>query len=267
MNKIEFNDIDFSVLKKMNYQGSKSIIYEDENFCYKILDGLYPSELDTLEKKLIDMHGIKINNAYMPVDLIVDGNKLVGFTLNKFKNSMTIYDKFSGQFVDFKELFGYITSACQILRELHKNGILCQDLSFDNILVDTSGNVAFCDLDGCAYNGYESPFISMPMKKLICDYRKDYFVNCENFDRISMLVSLYYLIYNKYLYKIPKINFEILSRDVKTINNSMIYVSNLLDKSKNIPEVPYLDELIEYADDFIMDRKKEFGLLRRTLKK
>lgn len=267
MNKIDLEDIDFSLLKKMSHQGSKSTMYEDEKLCYKILDGLYPFERDLLYKKLMEMDGIKIDNVYFPIDIIFDGDMLVGFTLNKFKNSMSIYDRFFGQFIDFKELFIYITKSCQILREIHNNGIICHDLSFDNILVDDSGNIAFCDLDGCYYNGYDSPFISMPMKKLICEYRKEEFVACENFDRISMLVSLYYLIYKKYLYEISKNNLCLLSKNVETLNKTMFYIDSLLNKDKEIIEVPYMDDLIVQTDDYVMDRKKEFSFLRRILKK
>lgn len=269
MNKIKVQDINFSSMNIMSYQGSKSIMYEDENICYKVLkaDCFFSDELDILEKKLMDMDGINIDGVYLPIDLIVNNDKLVGFTLNKFKQSIPIYDKFVGKYIDFKELFDYIMKACQILREIHDYKIICQDLSFDNILVDNSGNVAFCDLDGCFYNGYESPFISMPMKKLIYGYRGEELVICENFDRISMLVSLYYLIFNRYLYNIPKRNLDILSRDVETIDRTMVYVKDLLKKSNVLPEVPYLDELIVPEDDYVMDREKQFNLLRRILKK
>lgn len=267
MNKIKIQDIDFSSLERMHHQGSKSIMYEDIDICYKILDGLTTYEKEVLYRKLMDMDGMKIDGVCLPTDLIVQNDELVGFTMSKFKNSMTIYDKFLGQHVAFKELFDYIAKACKILIEIHKNGIICQDLSFDNILVDNNGNVAFCDLDGCYYNGYESPFISMPMKKLICEYRKEAFVVCKNFDRISILVSLYYLIYNRYLHIIPRRNLNFLAKNVETIYNTMIFIDTLLDKSKIIPEVPYLDELIIPSDDYVMDREKEFNLLRRILKK
>lgn len=269
MNRIKVQDIDFSLLNIMKYQGSKSIIYEDDDMCYKMfnLECFYSYELDILERKLMDIDGIAIDGAYLPIDLIIDNGNLIGLILKKFKNSISLYDKFSGQLVDFKELFNYIIKACRILRELHVHKIICQDLSFDNILVDINGNVAFCDFDGCSYNGVESPFISMPMKKLIECYRKEKFVVSENSDRISMLVSLYYLIFNKYLYNIPKRELEILSLDVETINRTMFYVKDLLNKSKILPEVPYLDELIVPEDDYVLDREKQFNLLRRILKK
>ena len=268
MNRIKVLDIDFSSLKKMTHQGSRSTIYEDDNICYKMLnlDCFFPQELNILERKLMNMDGIKIENAYLPIDLIFNGEKLAGFTLNKFNNSIPIYDKFSNE-IDFKELFKYISKACIILREIHKNKIICQDLSFDNILVDNNGIVAFCDLDGCCYNGYDAPFISMPMKKLICEYRNENFITCENFDRISMLVSLYYLIYNKYLYKVSRSSYNSLSKNVETINRAMVYVNSLLDKSKSIPEFPYLDELIVPTDDYVMNKAQKLNLFRRILKK
>lgn len=269
MNKIKVQDIDFSLLDIMPNQGSKSTMYEDDNICYKMLkiDDFYSDELDILERKLMDMAEINIPGVYLPIDLIVNNDKLVGFTLDKFKQSIPLYDKFSGKYIDFKELFNYIMKACQILREIHQYKVICQDLSFDNILVDNNGNVAFCDLDGCCYNGYESPFISMPMKKLIEGYRKEKFVVSKNSDRISMLVSLYYLIFNKYLYNIPKRQLDVLALNVETINRTMVYVKDLLEKSRVLPEVPYLDELIVSEDDYILDKEKQFNLLRRILKK
>lgn len=44
MEKINIKDIDFSVLQKLQSQGTQSTIYTDGHLCYKLLDGLYPSE-------------------------------------------------------------------------------------------------------------------------------------------------------------------------------------------------------------------------------
>ena len=267
MDKIKIQDIDFSLLNKMIYQGGKSIIYEDDDTCYKILNDLYPDEREALYRKLLDIDGIKIDNVYFPQKLIIQGDQLVGFTLDKFKNSMPVYDKFNCRFIDFNELFSYITKACTILQNLHQNDIICQDLSFDNILVDKEGNIAFCDMDGCSYKGYNSPFISMPMMKLICEYRKENFMISKNFDKLSMLVSLYYLIYFKYLHRVSKWRFDVLANNVETIANTMIYIQDLLNIKKEISEIPYLDELIVPSDHYIMDRQKEFSLLRKILKR
>ena len=105
------------------------------------------------------------------------------------------------------------------------------------------------------------------MKKLIYDYRKEEFVISKNFDRISMLVSLYYLLYYQYLQNIQKSKFYILSKKVETISNMMVYVEDLLDRKKEIVEIPYLDELIVSTDNYIMDREKDFSLFRRILKR
>ena len=52
MDKIKIQDIDFSLLNKMNHQGSKSVLYEDDNICYKILKDLYPDERENLYRKI-----------------------------------------------------------------------------------------------------------------------------------------------------------------------------------------------------------------------
>jgi len=267
MNKIMIDDIDFSKLEKSKHQGSKSIMFEDDVLCYKMLTGLNDDEKAILCKKLFDMDGIHINGVYLPIDLIMKNDKLEGFTLNKFKNSIPLYDAFSGQFIDFKLLFIYISKACKILREIHDYGIVCQDLSFENILVDNNGNVGFCDLDGCYYNGYFGPFVSTPIKKLIVEYRGEDILVCKNLDRVSMVVSLYYLIYNKYLHLISTNKLRYLAENVETMQRLLIYTEKLMDKTQPISQIPYLDEMIILDDEYIMNRKTQFSLLRRILRK
>ena len=147
MEKIRFNDINFSNLQKLKQQGTKSSIYKDGSICYKILDGLYDEEKEDLYKKLFDMDGLKIDNVLLPNKLIMKDNKLYGYTMDYFANSMPLSDKFIVRYVDCKKMFDYILKASQILRTIHSHGIICQDLSFENILVDENGNVVFCDLD------------------------------------------------------------------------------------------------------------------------
>ena len=41
----------------------------------------------------------------------------------------------------------------------------------------------------------------------------------------------------------------------------------LVDRSNSIGEIPYLDELIDPNDDYIYDRDKQLGLVRRIFKR
>lgn len=267
MERINFKDIDFSSLSKLQQQGTKSSLYRDEHTCYKILDGLYEEEKWDLYKKFIDMDGIQIDGVLLPRQLIIQDNKLYGYTMDYFVDSMSLSDKFMGRYVDCKKLFNCVIKASYILRNIHKQGIICQDLSFENILVNDSDNVAFCDLDGCSYKNNVSPFISLLMKRFVVDYRKEQINLFFNLDRISMMISFYYLIFAKELQVLSKKEYQKLSDKIVTLENSKKYADLLVNTKVPINYIPYLDELIDINDDYIYDREKQISLIKRLFRK
>lgn len=256
MDKIKFNDINFSSLTKLQQQGTKSTIYTDGDSCFKILDGLYDNEKELLYKKFIDMDGLKIDNVLLPNELIIQDGKLQGYTMDYFKDSIALSDKFMTRYVNCMELFSYITKASKILKTIHLNDVICQDLSFENILVDKSGNIAFCDLDGCSYKGYVSPFVSLLMNRFFSEYRNERIYLSKNLDRISMMLSLYYLVYGKELQLLSRKEYHYLSKRINTLQNSKKYANILVDKNDSIADIPYLDELIDISDSYVIDREE-----------
>lgn len=267
MEKIQIKDIDFSKLKKLQQQGTKASLYRDGHICYKILDGLYESEKEELYKKLLDMEGIKIENVLLPKQLIIEDNKLQGYTMDYFANSMPLSDKFMVRYVDCKKLFDYVLKTSKILRNIHSYGIICQDLSFENILVTDDGNVAFCDMDGCSYENHVAPFISILMKNFFVDYRNERITLSTNLDRISLMISFYHLIYAKELQNLTKREYHKLSNKIITLENMRKYANELVDKTNPIGNIPYLDEMIDINDNYIYDRAKQLSLVKRILKK
>lgn len=267
MEKIKFNDINFDSLQKLKQQGTKGIMYKNGVTCYKILDGLYEDEKEEIYKKFIDLDGIKIENVLLPKELIMKDGKLYGYTMDYFDNSVSLSDKFCVRYVNVKELFSYVYKASKILREIHKNDIICQDLSFENILVDENGNVVFCDLDGCSYKRHFSPFISVLMENFFVNYRNEKIPLSFNLDRISMMLSFYYLIYIKEIQHLTKRQYHKLSDKIITLENARKYANVLVDKENIIGQIPYLDELIDSNDDYIYDRKKQLSLVNKIVKK
>ena len=267
MEKIQFKDIDFSGLQKLQYQGTKASLYSDGYICYKFIDGFYEEEKYELYKKLIDMDGIKIENVLLPRQLIMKENKLYGYTMDYFANSIPLSDKFLVRYVDCKKLFDYVLKASYILRDIHDHGIICQDLSFENILVTESGKVAFCDLDGCCYENHISPFISLLMKRFFIDYREERIPLSVNLDRISMLISFFYLIYEKEVQNLTKREYHKLSDEIKTLENLRMYANLLVDRRISICDIPYLDELIDIKDDCIYDREKQISFVRKLFRR
>ena len=213
------------------------------------------------------MDGIKIPNVLLPKELIIQDGKLQGYSMDYFRDSIPLSDRFMIRYVDCKQLFDYVSKASKILKQIHENGIICQDLSFENILVDKNGNVAFCDLDGCSFKEHMSPFISILMKRFFIDYRDEKIPLSSNLDRISMMLSFYYLIYAKEIQNLTKKQYHKLSDKITTLENSRQYANMLVDRQNQIGEIPYLDELINPNDDYIYDRDKQLSLVRRLLKR
>lgn len=264
MDKIRLNDMDLSSLKKSKVQGTKSTIYENGDECIKILDGLYPEEKLLLYKKLLDMDGITINGVLMPVSLVMKNDTLYGYVMKNFKNSINLNDCFNNtRYINCADMLNAIKKASLILKDIHSKGITYQDLSFDNILIDQGGNIMFCDIDGCQYKEHNSPFVSLLLKRLINDYRKEAIYISENIDRISMMISMLYLMYFKEVQKLTKKEYHSLSDNIKTLENVRKYANVLIDRNGKIFNIPYLDELIDDNDDFVIDRDKQLSLKQK----
>ena len=266
MEQIKLKDINLDSLKKLEQQGTKSTMYRNGTSCIKMLDGFYEEEKDALFKKFLDMEGIEIENVLLPKELIVSNGKLEGYTMDYFP-SVSLTDKFEVRYVDTKKLFDYVYKASKILRDIHRNGIVCQDLSFENILVDENGNVKFCDLDGCSYKGNISPFVSIIMKRFYLDYRKEQMRLSTNLDRVAMMLSFFYIVYAKEIQKMNKKSYSRLAEKSNTLEEMRKYANVLLDKSNPIPAFPYLDELIWLDDDFVYDRDKQLSLFKRFIRR
>lgn len=256
MEIIKAQDIDFSSLRKLKNQGSQSTIYTDGIMCYKILDGLYPEEKKELYKKFLAMDGIRINGVLLPEDLIMEDGSLKGYTMDYFADSTSLSDKFFCRYFNCRELFDYVDKASRILRDIHKKEIFCQDLSFENILVNDHGEVMFCDMDGCTYKDYNSPFLSLLLKEFLIDYRKSTVPTVEDVDKLSMILSFFAIMYGNVIQKISKKQYHTLSDRIKTLENLRDTANMLVDKHCPISELPYLDEVIDRNDNYDIDRKK-----------
>lgn len=270
MDKIKLTDIDLSKLEISKNQGTKSTIYIQDNLCIKILDKYLQKEKEILLKKTLEMDGLFIENVLLPKSIIIENEKLEGYVMNNFKNSIPLNDYFGTyRYVNCKEFFNVIKKASIILKEIHKTDIICQDISFDNILIDKYGNIKYCDIvDSCTYKNYNSPFISLLLNEFITNYRKEkYYIPSKNMDRVSFMLSFYYLIYLEQLQKISKKKYHSLSDNINTLEITRKYANILVDKKSKIPEIPYMDELIDDKDEYIIDREKQFDLKRKILSK
>ncbi len=263
MKTINFQDINLSSMHLSKIQGTKSSVYIDKDKCYKILDGLYISEKMRLLEKLIDMDGIIIDDILSPKELIIGDDRLVGYTMDYFQNSMNLYDFFTQErFVDVNDIFLATKKASLILRKAHEKEIILQDFSFDNILSNNNLDIKICDIDGCKYKRRKSPFISMIMHNYYDVFMRRPYTVDENFDNQSLLLSMLLAIYHNMIFNME--DYDELSDKIKTLKSIRTLVNSLLKDSNT--KVPYLDEIICDDDHFIIDRDKQVSPEKRLAK-
>lgn len=264
MDKIKLNDIDFSKLKKVQTMEKQNTTFVDGDNFIKILDKLYLEEKDVLYRKLLVLEGVAVNNLLLPKTLIINDSKLVGYITDDFKNSCSLIDYFgTSRFVNCKDIFVALKKASIILRDIHNAGIIYQDVHFDNILINKEKEVKFIDIDACAYQNYTSIFIPYILKRFI-DYKKEnIYFRSKNMDRISFMLSFFNLMYMKEIQAITKRQYHSLSKHISTLENARLYANQLL-LDNPLPDVPYLDEIINDKDDFVIDRIQQVPIYKRT---
>ena len=264
MEKINIKDIDFSSLKTNRFQGTLSTIYHSDDQCYKIFKKMDNFDEDMLYQKLMAMQDIKLDRVLMPTALIIEGNQLCGYVMPRFDNSLSLNDYFSRtRFVESKDILNAIKRASLILRDIHDQGIIYQDLSFDNILINQEQQIMFCDIDSCYYKPFRSECISMLLKEYMIDYRGELVVISRNLDRLSMMLSMFYLMYYREVQKMTNKRYAYLANNLKSLENAKLYAEILADKNRPIPDIPYLDEIIDDSDEFLIDRAKQVTLVQR----
>lgn len=268
MDKIKISDIDFNSLKKLSSQGSLATVYKSGDECIKIFKSMENYNKEALYNKLTAMDGIKIDGVLMPSTLIMEGFHLRGYIMPYFPDSMNLNDYFCiSKSVESAEILAAIKKASLILRKIHDEDIICQDLSFDNILINRDGDIVFCDIDGCHYKYHYSDCISTLLRDYMVKYRHEKIIVSENLDRLSMMLSMVYLMYFRKLQILSNKRYNYLADNLKSLQSARKYVDALKDKYGPIPDIPYLDEIIDDSDEFLIDRSKQVNLAQRLYAK
>lgn len=268
MEIIKLGDINFNAFEKMCYQGNNSTIYTNGDICIKRLEDLTQEEKVSMKCKLIEMEGVSVADALLPKGLVLDGDILDSIIIANFKNSKNFFERFGRtRYVDCAEMFSAVKKASLILREIHENGMVCQDLTFSNILIDAEGNIKYCDMDSCYYNGIYSPYSSMLLERFMISFRKEKeYRMTKNTDRLSLFLSFIQLLYAKEIQKISSRKYQELSSRLKTLENCKKYFEILVNKRNPIPQIPYMDELIDDDDKGSIDRTKQLSVFEKIVR-
>lgn len=257
MQEIKLRDINIESLKRIGRHGSNlATLYTDGDTCYKIYNNPYSFDNKALYNNFRDMDGMQIDGVLLPRDLIVDNNLLYGFTMSFFKDSITLSDKFFERFIDKKLVISAFNKASAIIRKMHQAGVVCQDLSLENILINSNGDIAICDPDSFAYKSYYSGSFSKIFCNFLIKYRDTKLDIWEDIDRISMFIAFYYLMFEKEIQNVSKHQYNKLSQEMKTVANLREIRSMLLDKKIPLHGLPYFDEFASSDDVGMLDKNK-----------
>ena len=265
MEKINYKDIDYNKLEKSANQGTQSLVLIDNDKCIKLFKFLYDYQKRDMYRKFMYLDGMHIDGIIMPEELIVNGELLEGFTMPYFKNSETIFKRFSSnRLLDTKEFFDVVLKCCDIIKKAHQEGIIFQDLSFSNILIDKDDKVMFNDIDSCTYQGISSHYISNILNHYL-DYAGYEDINfTKETDLLSFFLSFYHLLYYKEIQDLSKKEYYQLFNKLQTIRNG----HNVFSRVKRTAgvRIPYLDELISLEDDYVIDRMTQKNYRKRIKK-
>ena len=252
MEIIKYKDIDISSFELCSIQGTQSKVFINGDRCYKLVTTLYSSERKKLEAKFKAMDGISIDNVLLPKELIMDDDMLMGYTMDYFVDSFNMFDRFVRvKTIDVNEIFKATKEVSKILREVHDKGIILQDFSFENVLINGQGDIRISDIDGCTYNGINSPFISSIMSQYYKFMRKNPKVT-ENLDRQSLFFSMLCSIYDMLVFGGEQ--YDLYSDKIPTIGKLRELFVKLMSSTET--EIPYLDEVLG-EDHYIIDREEQ----------
>lgn len=251
MEKIDVKEINLDSMSKLQHNGASSDIYINGDECIKIFTGYYLEDKINIYKKFMEIDGTSISNVLFPKILLMQDNILQGYIMDYFETS-NLYDYFTqSRFIDINEILKATKKASLIIKELHKKNIICQDVSFDNFLIDKEGTIRLCDTDSFSYNGINGSFVSGLVANFIYNFKNQKIVIDYNLDRLSLLLAMYMTLYHRELEFLTKDQYYLLSDKIQTLSKLERIVKSLL--SKDYTYIPYLDEIIE-EEHYIIDR-------------
>ena len=211
-------------------------------------------------KKFELIGDIDLDGVLTPIDLIVDGKKLERYSMNFFPYSLNVAEYFrKRKEVKISDLNSIFIRSAKILKGVHDKRLIYQDVSNDNILVSNrTGEVAFCDFESCAYksiNGkkiIEGPFYSRDLSDYIEDYKDDYLSPSTNNDRLSLLLAYLRLIFGDNIPNISEYQYDELSDRIHSLRELKNIIEALKARDADIPEIPYLDDVLEKDESYII---------------
>lgn len=245
MNKINYHDIDFNELAKLNIESSESSIYVDKNRkrLYKIFKTRYLDELfDKFEKLDLLVQKNHIKRMIVPDTKIINCGCFVG-TVEEYINGVDLSDIFK-KYNNINDIMGIFIKSSIALEEIHEEEIVVADLHAGNIRIDENGNPYYLDALSCCIGDKENNMISY----LLYDYLKEKGIQIQKvtkeMDKLSFMLMTYTLLCQNTFDETKELDFNSRFTRLKYLKN-LLGIFELIESSEDNIDVPYLHEIIK----------------------
>lgn len=245
MNNINYHDIDFNELIKLNVESSESIIYVDKKRkrLYKIFKTNDIGELLIKSEKL-DMLVQKkhIKRVIVPDTKIIDCGNFIG-SVEEYINGVDLSDIFK-KYNNINDIMGIFIKSSIALEEIHKEEIVVADVHAGNIRIDEKGNPYYLDALSCCIGDKENNMISY----LLYDYLKEKGIQIQKvtkeMDKLSFMLMTYTLLCQNTFDETKELDFNSRFTRLKYLKN-LLGIFELIESSEDNIDVPYLHEIIK----------------------
>lgn len=250
MERIQLNSINFDKLKKINCEHHlESELFHDNKKAYKIFYEYPKYKLVKKERKIELLHdGTKLPHVVTPIDKLDNDSQFIGYTMKYIYDSIPLYD-IKRRNRDRKLLFKIISTISKSLQTIHTDprNIMVGDLNFNNIILDRSFNPYFIDFDSCKIDGLENETIPAILGGYFQNRNIKIPATNQNTDKISLLLSVLDIIFEKDIAYITMYEYDKKAEYIKTLRNMRTLVLEM-KKTRKVPTVPYVHDLIEKSD-------------------
>lgn len=209
LEKLEFNNLDLNKLQELKDVLCSNKLYIDNEYLYKIfnLEIVDESQVDEIKRKISLFDSVNLDFLVTPEKCFYDGDTLKCVASKFIKNSETINDLAIRKGVSYA--LDNIIDASKKLRKLHYCGknIVVGDMHFDNIIVDDKNKVYFIDVEGYGIEDFKPTFIPNVTSSFYdwMNYRQK---RDMNMDRVSFLLSLFGVVFEKNIMSIGEYTYD-----------------------------------------------------------
>lgn len=260
MEYISSKDIHLKKATRITSKTLESNIYAFDNKAYKMYKKLkfYPRIMYLYQKeaKALIISESTASQIVKP-DAIIYGRRVIdGIRMDYVENTRTLYE-FSRVYNDLAKYLIVGNNASLGLKEIHRDprNIVVSDLNFFNILFDENLETYYVDADSYEVDGYPSTTNSQGFDEY-CRVRGIKEDTSQKSDRFLFMFEFLSNIFGTNIENIPTYRYDELAEQVASLKNMREYF-RIIKKSKKIPNIPYVCDLIDKSD---FNKTIEFNL-------